>query len=45
MTEQVFNLAQGNEETVEKVIMDGNLHYIHMLFNKGEGLPIHFTAG
>ena len=43
MVEQVFELARGNEKAVEKVIFDENLHYLHMIFNKGEGLPEHFS--
>jgi quercetin dioxygenase-like cupin family protein len=46
MTEQierVFNLYQGSEKKVEKVIQDDNLDYIHMVFNQGEGLPLHFS--
>lgn len=41
MIEQVFHYSTGNEKAVEKLIMDENIHYIHMLFNKGEGLPEH----
>lgn len=43
MIEQVFKFSTGNEKAVEKVIMDGNIHYIHMVFNKNEGLPEHFS--
>ena len=43
MVEKVFNFYTGNEKTVEKVIMDENLHYMHMVFNKDEGLPEHFS--
>jgi quercetin dioxygenase-like cupin family protein len=43
MVEQVFKLFQGNEKAVEKVVFDENLHYLHMVFNKGEGLPEHFS--
>ena len=43
MIEQVFNITQGNERTIEKVIQDENVHYIHMIFNQGEGLPEHFS--
>ena len=43
MVEQIFKLASGNEKAVEKVIFDENLHYLHMVFNKGEGLPEHFS--
>ena len=43
MVEQIFKLASGNEKAVEKVIFDENLHYLHMVFNKDEGLPEHFS--
>lgn len=43
MIEQVFKIASGNSKIVEKVIQDENLHYIHMIFNKNEGLPEHFS--
>jgi quercetin dioxygenase-like cupin family protein len=43
MIETVFTLANNTERTVEKVIQDDNLDYIHMLFNKNEGLPLHYS--
>lgn len=43
MIEQVYKIAIGNEKVVEKVIQDENIHYIHMVFNKDEGLPEHFS--
>lgn len=43
MVEQVFTLKQGDDKAVEKVLMDENIHYIHMIFNKGEGMPEHFA--
>ena len=43
MIEQVFKIASGNSKIVEKVIQDENVHYIHMIFNKNEGLPEHFS--
>jgi quercetin dioxygenase-like cupin family protein len=43
MVEQVFNLAQGDSKTVEKVIFDDNVNYLHMIFNQNEGLPEHFS--
>ena len=43
MVEQIFKLSRGNEKAVEKVIFDENLHYLHMVFNKGEELPEHFS--
>ena len=43
MVEQIFKLSRGNEKTVEKVISDENIHYLHMVFNKGDGLPEHLS--
>ena len=43
MVEQIFKLSRGNEKAVEKVIIDENVNYLHMVFNKGEGLPEHFS--
>jgi quercetin dioxygenase-like cupin family protein len=43
MVEQIFKLSRDNEKAVEKVIFDENVHYLHMVFNKNEGLPEHFS--
>ncbi len=43
VVEQVFRLAQGDEKVVERVVFDENVHYLHMVFNKDEGLPEHFS--
>ena len=43
MIEQVFNLARGDKKTIEQVVMDENLHYMHMILNKGEALPEHYS--
>ena len=43
MIEQIYQIATGDEKAVEKVIMDDNIHYIHMVFNKDEGLPEHYS--
>ena len=43
MIEQIFQLSKGNEKVVEKEVQDDNIHYIHMIFNKEEGLPEHFS--
>lgn len=44
MIEQNFKMSLGsNEKAVEKVIQDENIHYLHMVFNKNEGLPEHFS--
>ncbi|HPR24615.1 MAG TPA: cupin domain-containing protein [Bacillota bacterium] len=43
MVEQVFRLYKGNEKTIEKVLLDENINYMHMVLNKTEGLPEHFS--
>ena len=43
MVEQVFQLSAGSEKIIERVITDENIHYLHMVFPKGEGLPEHFS--
>ena len=43
MVETVFNFSTGNDKAIEKVVMDENLHYMHMVLNNGEGLPEHYT--
>lgn len=43
MVEQVFNLSTADEKAVEKAIFDENIHYIHMVFPRDDGLPEHFS--
>jgi len=43
MIEQVYKMTHGNDRMIEKVIQDENVHYIHMVFKKDEGLPEHFA--
>jgi quercetin dioxygenase-like cupin family protein len=43
MIEEVFTLSQNDDRTVEIVVQDDNLDYIHMIFNKDEGLPLHYS--
>lgn len=43
MIEQVYKISTDDEKAVEKVIYDENLHYLHMVFNKEEGLAEHFS--
>lgn len=43
MIEKIFNYSTGDEKAVERIIMDDNLDYIHMVFNKDEGMPEHFS--
>lgn len=43
MVEKEYKLFKGDEKTIEKVVLDENLHYLHMVFNKDEGLPEHYS--
>jgi quercetin dioxygenase-like cupin family protein len=43
MIEQEYQLSKSDEKSVNKVIKDDNLDYIHMRFNKDEGLPQHYA--
>ena len=43
MIEQIYEMSIEDEKAVERVIQDENIHYIHMVFNKDEGLPEHFS--
>lgn len=43
MVETVFNMTHGDKKAVKMLISDENVHYLHMIFNKGEGLPEHFS--
>ena len=43
MIEKLYKMTLGDDRIVEKVIQDDNIHYIHMIFNKDEGLPEHFS--
>ena len=43
MVEQIYKLTQENKKTIEKIIMDENIHYMHMILNKGECLPEHVS--
>lgn len=43
MIEKIYEYNTGCEKTVEKLIMDDNIHMIHMIFQKGDGLPEHYS--
>lgn len=43
MIEQTFKMSTGNEKVIEKIIQDENIHFNHMILNKYEGLPEHFS--
>jgi len=43
MIEKEYKLSKINDKVIEKVLLDENIHYLHMVFNKTEGLPEHFS--
>ena len=43
MIEKVYKYSTTDEKAVEKLIMDENVNYIHMVFGKGEGVPEHYS--
>lgn len=43
MIETVFKLAKADCKTIEKVVVDENLHYLHMILPQGDGLPEHYS--
>lgn len=43
MIEKVYKYSTTDEKAVEKLIMDENVNYIHMVFGKDEGLPEHYS--
>lgn len=43
MIEKVYQYSTTDDKAVEKLIMDENVNYIHMVFGKEEGLPEHYS--
>jgi len=43
LIEQAYTLIKGDAKAVEKVIFDENLHYLHLILPKDDGLPEHFS--
>ncbi|MEA4895556.1 MAG: cupin domain-containing protein [Oscillospiraceae bacterium] len=43
MIEKEYRLSKANETAIEKILFDENMHYLHMVFNIGEGLPEHLS--
>ncbi|NLO46175.1 MAG: hypothetical protein GX107_06735 [Clostridiales bacterium] len=43
MVEKEFKLSVSDEKVIEKILFDENLHYLHMVLNKDEGLPEHYS--
>jgi quercetin dioxygenase-like cupin family protein len=36
-------MTTGNNKLIEKIIMDENIHYMHMILNNGESLADHYS--
>ncbi len=43
MTHQVYSLTKGDGKVVEKVLIDENIHYLHLILPQSDGLPEHFS--
>lgn len=43
MIEEVFKMSTGDKTAVEKLILEDDLNYIHMVFERGKGLPLHYS--
>jgi quercetin dioxygenase-like cupin family protein len=43
LVEKEFKLSVSDEKVIEKILFDENLHYLHMVLNKDEGLPEHYS--
>ena len=41
--EEIYTISTGDERTVEKILLDENLQYLHMIFGLNDGLPEHLT--
>ena len=45
MIEKTYRLTQTDGKIIEKVLLDENLHYLHMVLDAGNCLPVHDTNG
>ncbi|UUV18955.1 cupin domain-containing protein [Fusobacteria bacterium ZRK30] len=43
MIEEIFKISTEDKTVVEKLILEDDLNYIHMVFEKGKGLPLHYS--
>lgn len=43
MIEKVYQITKSDEKKIEKVIDDKHVHYMHMILNREEGLPLHHS--
>lgn len=43
MIEKVYKYTLGNEKTIERIVADEHVNINHMILNKGECLPEHYS--
>jgi len=43
MVETVYKFSQTDEKAIEKLVLDENLNYIHVVLPSGDGFPEHFS--
>ncbi len=43
MIEQVFKFSTTDDKAIEKLCFDENIHYIHLVLGKDDGLPVHYS--
>ncbi|HPX93903.1 MAG TPA: cupin domain-containing protein [Bacillota bacterium] len=43
MIETVYQLVQNDDKSVKAIVMDENVHYMQMVLNQGQGLPVHYS--
>ncbi len=43
MIEKIYELTVGNNKTAEKVVDDDHVNINHVILNKDEALPLHFS--
>lgn len=43
MLEQTYTLTQGDSKTIEKMLTDENIHFMHMILRENDFLPEHYT--
>ncbi len=41
--ERIYELYKGNEKSIKRIIADEHVNLNHMVLNKGERLPEHFS--
>lgn len=43
MVEKVFKLTKSDEGVVERLLLDENIHYVHLIVTENEGFPEHYS--